>query len=236
MLFNNDVKAAKVAKPSSKPKAVEVALPGMLQLARLDALIKSFAGLKAKVESKVKDSMTDYFVRVGMELSKQPENFKGIEGLANGSCQLKIRSTASYLTDEERALLDAHKISTVKVTSQVETFIINPAYGTNMEILSKVSALLEAAAEAGEIPSDLFQKQDAVESYVVDKDAINQVFALKGGKKPGDRERLIRALLPVVSSLAVKTTIEEDDLEKNISEFGGLVREAKAVATAVAAV
>lgn len=197
-LFAN---AATVAAPAAKGRAAEVetvAVKGLQRYAALQAAIKSLTALAAVEEATVKESMRDRFIAVGVETEKRPQNFKGVDGKAEGSCQLKIRTSASALSAEDQALLTAHDIPFESNIKTREAFMINPAYTNNMTLLAKVE---EALADV-DLPEDFMMKQEEVSTKIVSEASIDAVF-----KKA---EADIKALLPVVTTLAVLPKIKGD--------------------------
>lgn len=191
------------AKTLSAPKAKKVSevsqyvIAGLSRFAALTAAIKSLGALAEVEETNVKAKMIDQFVASGMARNSKPDNFEGVEELASASCQLKIRSSASVLSDEDVAILKKENIPYNEHTKQEEAFLINPKYTNDMELLSRVEEALANVA----LPEDFLLKQEKISVNVASPKSIDAIFALKNEEK-------IRALLPLVTTLAIKPKIE----------------------------
>jgi hypothetical protein len=197
-LFTNAPKVEAAPKGKKKKKdVIQHLIKGLSRFAAIDAAIKSLTALAKVEEETVKAEMVNKFIALGMERNAKPDNFEGLEAKASASCQLKIRSSASPLSDEEAVLLKKAKIPFSKKITQQEAFLINPAYTNNMELLSKVEEALASIA----LPADFILQQDEISVLTVSAESIDAVFALKDEKK-------VRALLPLVTTVAVKPKIE----------------------------
>lgn len=191
------------AKTISAPKTKKVSevsqyvLSGLSRFAALTAAIKSLGALAEVEETNVKAKMIDQFVASGMARNSKPDNFEGVEELASASCQLKIRSSASVLSDEDVEILKKENIPYNEHTKQEEAFLINPKYTNDMELLSRVEEALANVA----LPEDFLLKQEKISANVASPKSIDAIFALKNEEK-------IRALLPLVTTLAIKPKIE----------------------------
>lgn len=192
--------APKATKVSKKKQKVEKDIDGLEGLAAVNALIKTLETVKESLDSQVKEQMVDHFITEGNAIGRRPENFNGKEGAASGSLQLKVRSSRSKLSEDEQQRLDAANIPYETVTKVEETFIINPAYAQDEELLEKVGGVLEGIEG---IPADFIQHQAGVETTVANEDSLNAVFALT--------EDAARDLLPIVGVLATRVGINETD-------------------------
>lgn len=183
--------------PKAKATKVEVQITGLLQLCELDAVIDSLSSIKKTVETDVKDQARDYFNTAAAELKKRPENIRGIDEQASASLELRKRSTASVLTDDEVAALEA---AGVPVTDNVKVpflYAINPSYAAQKELLEKVERVLVKAG----IPQDFFVVQEEVKSKVVSDETLDKVFA------GADAD-----LIAMVTTLAVKPSLPNPDV------------------------
>ncbi len=195
-LFAN---AQKIEAPKSKGRKAEVAtveVKGLERFAALKAASDSIAALMAVEEVEIKSAMADHFIETGRDIQRKPENFEGVEGNATASCQLKIRSSASVLSEDEQTLLTKNKIPFGEIVKQEEAFLINPRYTNDMALL----ALVEEALSKVKLPADFLMKQEKQVVKVATPDSIDAVFA----KSKIDAE----TLLPVVTVLAIKAKIE----------------------------
>jgi hypothetical protein len=177
------------AKTATAKKSVEaVTVTGLELFAEIDALEKTLEALKATARSVVVSEMVAYFAKNG------PENFKGAEGFATGSLELRKRSTTSGLNEQEQLLLAAHKIPTQVVEDRAETYIVNPTYKDETLLLKKASATL---SKIKDFPEDFFLYQESTKKTVVTENSITEVFKLN------DLDT-IKSLIPVVGTLAIK--------------------------------
>jgi hypothetical protein len=173
--------SAKALAPSktSAPKAGakhEFELVDLESYAQVDAVIKACEGLKKTLGTEINVAAMDEFYRLGQN-GVCPESFTGTEGNASASIELRKRSTASVLTDDEVAELTKLSIPVETVVTQMAMFGIDPKYAENMELLTKVEQAL-----AGLVPEDFFFKQDQVSKQVVSDQTIAVAFAKKAPK------------------------------------------------------
>lgn len=196
------------AKTSTKTVDTTVKVTGLEEYALVDSALKNLTTIKRTLEVQVKTTIRALFLENCH--GKRPENFRGSEGRASASCELRKRSSASPLTDEEAALLDAHKIPYDVVSDTVETFVINPEH---LEWLSKNSAKVEKAlAGIKDLPVDLFMKQEAHPKRVVTDETVMAAFKCKD----------VDAVLDTVTTLAIKPRLEaEFDAKQFINILGG---------------
>lgn len=188
--FATAAPATKGKKAKADTKA-RVATKELLALASLDAVAKSIETMKEQVNETVKGQMADYFTKTGVAKGKRPENYKGFDGTAEASLELRKRSDRSPLDETQQALLAAEGIETVQET----VYSLNPDVLTP-QVMALVSKALNGVAG---IPSNLFNINSKV---VVGDAALDQIFT-KGDVKA-------RALLDVVGVLAVKPKVTED--------------------------
>ena len=191
----------KVAKKDDK---AVYGLEGMEDFAAIKAVEKALKAVSGTIEQSLKSQMAVKFAEMGMKIARRPDNFKGTEGLASASCELRCRSNASVLTVEEQSLLEEHNIPVVTLDTVVETFIINPAYAdltdpANKALLDKVSKALQGVKG---LPEDFLQHQSQ-KKVCADEQSLNADFAIKD-------PAVVAELLPVVSTLAIKPTIESE--------------------------
>lgn len=216
-MFAN-AKQVKTDKPAAKKdKKEQVNVAGLTDLASIDAVIKALTALKTTIESDVKSEAAVHFVKTGCALKKRPENFRGVDEGSSASMELRIRSTTSVLSEEEQALLAENGIGTRTIVSVVDTYVINPDYKDNAEILGLVESRLSGVEG---IPEDFIQKQDGVSKVVVAEDALDKVFTLSDEKA--------RDLLSVVGVLAVKPKLDTTDISAALKAVGELLGEGDA--------
>jgi hypothetical protein len=195
------VPAKKAAAKKAEEPRVETA--GLEVYAAIDALEKQLKALKATVRPELDALMIGHFVNNG------PENYKGEEGQATASLELRKRSSASALNDSEQELLADSNISTEVVEDRPETYIINPAYAGDAKLLKKVS---DAISKVAGLPTDFLQFQESTKKTVVTETSMTEVFRLND-------KTTIASLIPVVGTLAIKpkTTASVKELMTTIA-------------------
>jgi hypothetical protein len=199
--------AAKPAK-GKKPETKTVELAGLEKLAALDALAKAIKGLIETTKAEVNEGATDVFVTQGQDIKSQPENFKAEEGAATASVQLKKRSSASGLSEIEIEQAKKAGIPLEVVADRPETYIFNPEH---LDWLAKNGASVSKALVKLGAPSDVIQFQEASTKTVTTDESLNVLFTKS--------EKVIRDLLPVVGTLAVKPTYAgADELAEKVLE------------------
>jgi len=197
-LFSNAKTIKAPATEGRKPKVETVEVTGLERFAAINAAITALSALAAVEEAAIKADMTERFVELGSKTHEVPDNYKGVEGKATASMQLKIRCSASALSSEDQTILKKNNVPfSTKVKTQ-EAFLINPAYNGNMKLLEKV----EKALSKVDLPEDFLLRQEEVSTQIVTRETLEEVFK----KTPA----VIEALIPVVSTLAVSAKIEGD--------------------------
>lgn len=208
-------KAASVPGPVPKGKkseARELDMKGMETYASLIAVGDQIDTLAKSIGAKIKANMAIEFIKTGMKGGRTPENFKGVEGVAKGSCELRRRASNRPLSADEIALLNQHDIPTVEDDVVVETYIINPAYAADEDMLLKISKALEGVPG---LPEDFILHQSQKKTTVT-AESVNAVFALKDAK-------VIASLIPLVATLALKPVMS--DLDRAFELVGKLIFE-----------
>lgn len=192
---------AKTIKPAAKKKATKeiVSIDGLEQLAAIDTVMKSLEALKETLAADVKSQMAVHFVKTGCERKARPANFQGEEGLATASCELRARSSRSALSPSEVELLSQNDVPTETVEDVAETFVLNPAYKDDQNLLATVQGALEGVDG---IPADLFLRQEGVSRTVVSEGAIDAIFKLDPD--------VANTLLSIVTTLAIKPKLAAD--------------------------
>ena len=187
-----------VVRPPSKPVKTVVAqrkVPGLYNYAVICAVERALKILKEEYAAPVEERVIDDFLTDGLALRSRPANFRGVEGDASASVELKQRSDTSPLTDLEVALLAKHNIP-VEVVGVPETFRINPAYVGDTALIKSVAKKLKAL----DLPEDFFEVQAATTKTVVCDDTIKEVFRR--------RSEVAKRLLGIVTVVCFKTKVE----------------------------
>ena len=215
-MFAN-AKALPTEKPSAKKdKKDEVVLKGLEQLAEVDALLKTLTGLKKTLENDVKSEAFDHFFGLTRVSNKRPDNFRGIDGNASASVEMRKRSTASALSPEEIALFEKYNIPTQKVVAVQRLFGINPIYANDDKLLEKVSKALESI-----VPDNFIVVQEEVSKVVVGDETIDKVFETKAPM----------AIIEAVTVMALKPKLENTDISKIIEDVTKMINPKKEVIT-----
>jgi hypothetical protein len=195
-LFANPKAVA--AKPAAKKSAKdEVAINGLKQLAEIDALIKALTAAKGTLESTVKAEAFDHFFDLAQATAKRPDNFRGVEGNASASVEMRKRSTASALSDEEVALFEKYDLPVEKAVAVQKLFGINPAYASDDALLSKVS---EAISKF--VPADFIVVQEEKSKNVVGDTTMDKAFSSKAP----------REIIEAITVIAFKPKLETTDI------------------------
>lgn len=199
----------KPTKKPTKPSKARIGVAGIERHAALAVIAASIKTLEETEAASVKDSVLDYFVTEGMAKVRRPENFRGVEGDAETSCELRRRTSRSVLTEDEIEILEAHKIPLEERDVVVEAFIVNPNYTQDMGLLKKVSKALE-----GIVPDDFFQMQSE-KTMVVSDETIDEIFKLKN---KDDLEKCLK----IATTTALKPTLDPEKALVIVAEALGL--------------
>jgi O-acetyl-ADP-ribose deacetylase (regulator of RNase III) len=214
MFKNATVISPKAPAASKKSTKQEIALTGLLQLAELDAAIKALGGMKEALEQSVKAQAFDEFMDMAAD-GTRPESFRGVEGIASASVEMRKRSTNSALTESEVALLEAHGLKAEKVIATPKLFGINPKHAENTELLAAVEAAL-----ADIVPEDFIVIQEERSKMVVGDAVIEQAFK---SKSP-------REVIQAVTTMALKPKLETTNIEAILADVRGMLATAPVAA------
>jgi hypothetical protein len=209
-LFNTATVIKSPAKSGKNGAKAEVTVKGLELYAALDAAAKAIKGLQEANRGELNDQIFGHFVNEGARSHTQPANFRGIEGEASASCELRKRSTRSVLNEQEVTILAENNIPVEVIEDKPETFIINPTYLEDAKLMKKVG---EQLGKITGIPADFILKQEAKRSTVASDESLAAVFKLAADK--------IAELLPVVGVTAIKAQTAESlaDTLKTIAEL-----------------
>lgn len=196
-LFTNAKAVAPMKSASKKSDKSEVKLAGLEQLTQIDALIKALTAAKTTIEGDVKSAAFDHFFNEAQATAKRPDNFRGVEGDATASIEMRKRSTASALSDEEVALFESHGLVVEKAVSVQQLFGINPIHATNTKLLEKVEAALD-----GIVPEDFIVVQEEKSKNVVGEATMEKAFAIKAP----------REIIEAITVMAIKPKLNTTDI------------------------
>ena len=182
------------AKPTAKAKKdkVQIAVAGLSDLAKLDALIKAATAMKATLETEIKTFGFDQFM--DMAGGSRPSSFEGTDGDATASVELRKRGTNSALNEEEVAALQAVGITPFKQVVTNGLFAINPKYAEDETLLGKVEKSL-----AKIVPDDFIVRQEEVSKLVVSDEILDEAFRTA---KPAP-------VLAIMTTMALKPKLSE---------------------------
>ena len=182
-------------KKGKKKEKPQVEIMGLSELSAIRHLKTMLEGLETAYESEVKEQIRNHFIYTGSKEGKRPDNFKGIAADADASCELRKRSTKSVLSDAEVDMLKKHGISFDITTDVVTTYLINPDYAKNAELMGKLD---KALRNVESVPGDLFIKQVGKPIRTVTDETMNEIFDVEVSQAERDR------LFDAVTVLATK--------------------------------
>ncbi len=190
---------------AAKPKRTEIQIAQLQQLSEIAALMGTLKATYTTIEAEVKAAGFDEFIAMAGSIA--PDSFRGIDGMASASVEMRKRGTNSPLNEEEIKTLRALEIEPFEQTVQTELYAIDPKYAGDPVLMAK----LEKAAGKF-LPDDFFVKQDGITKFVVNEAMINKAFELKN-----------RAALTICSTMALKPTLNEEypmaNLFDNVKEI-----------------
>ena len=175
----------------------------------VDSLEKNLKAIKETLKGQVKTQMKEIFTR---QNNKRPDNFRGIEKHASASCELRKRTIALVLTEEEVTALEADKVPVGTEVSTPSRFIINPEHAANQELLQKIS---DAIRKVPGLPENFILHQEEVSSRVVTDETLNKVCELGLLPKHFDK----------VATMAIKAKLENElDIETVLESVRKMVK------------
>lgn len=201
-------KTAKVVAPAKPAKAGknEVKLAGLKTLAEIDALIKALGSLKVTLDSEVKGVAFEHFYTHADGV--RPTSFRGVDGDASASVELRKKATTSPLGEAEQALLTAANVPFEKMVGTVRMFGINPTYTANDELLAKVEAAL-----TGIVPEDFIVVQEEKSKYVVTDDTVATAFKVNAS----------REVIQAITVMAIKPKLATTDIAKIMDDVKAMI-------------
>jgi hypothetical protein len=187
-----------VEAPNKKASTKElIEMRHVKKIGALDWLITAATTLKDTFMGELKADMAEHFVDAGCTKKGRPDNFTGVEDNATASCQLRLKSSRSVLTDDEVALCEEMGVPYTVSDITTETFIFNPAYLGNAKLMAQIEAAL---AKIPGLPSDIIQHQAGKAVRIATDASIDAAFKLSPEK--------CALILPVVTTMAVSPKFE----------------------------
>ncbi len=197
-LFKKAKNAAPFVATPKKGDKQEVQMTGLEMYAQVDAAIKALTAMQKAMGAELKEFAAEEFLNRTAILGHRPDNFRGVEGAASASMELRKRSSASALTDEEAALLTMKGLPIETKVTVPMLFAINPEFQSNDALLEKVSKAIE-----GIVPENFIVVQEEVSRPVVSDETIEAAFRVKGMDRP---------LFDIVTTLAIKPKLDTTDI------------------------
>lgn len=188
---------------TAKKEKQEIALAGLQSLAEIKALMQGLEAAAATLEGEIKEAGFAEFLK--METKVRPESFKGTDGLATCSVEMRKRGTNSALNEDEVAALEAAGLTPFKQVITAEMFGINPTYAGDELLMNKVSKALEKVAG---LPADFIVHQPEKSKLVVSDEVVNAAFALTGESREG--------ALRICTTMALKPKLSADYPMENL--------------------
>ncbi len=189
------------ASPASKLKAAiakdnATTVEGLEMYASIKVVEDALSAVKEVYEGQVKVHMHETFVKLGTTLHKRPENLKGEEGDANASLQLRKRSTASKLNEQDAEVL---RQSNIPIEDVPASFTINPKYVEDTALMARINAAI--VKHVKDVPDDLFVVETG--RAIVTDESIDAVFRMNDPDT-------IAALLPLVTTLSIRAKLKDN--------------------------
>lgn len=205
----------------------EIPMDDIANIAAIDRVISDLETAKAIVDERIRAAAKKRFLDEGCAAKARPTNFKGtetetIDGITvEHSAGIELRNSGKDLGDEAKALAEQHSIPTFTKVVTHGTYIVNPEFAGNMDVMQiVVDALNDAIANKG-LPANILMLQEGTSKTVTTDETLPAIFKL-----PRTTAEL---LLPVFSTLAVGKfkydTVpgKEDDLTPAILRTATLI-------------
>lgn len=195
------------ASPAKANDKVHVAIKNLSRYVGFDAMIKTIKSMMEISHAECNDQSREFFITQGTIYGKRPDNFRGTDGNVSASMELRKRSPASGLKDEELALLDRFAIPYKEVVEfKFNTELMTP------EVMEEVSKALEKVIAKH---PDLITVGKNLK--IVTEESITACFKSTGDEAKD--EARIRAVLPVVGTQAIKGSYPDFDLVDMMEEI-----------------
>jgi len=209
-IMMNIFKNAETIPTESKKKKESmpvVDINGIEIISAINSVIGYLNKIKADQENKTKDEILNCFVESVTASKARPKSFEGIDGDVSATCMFKMKPKNSAISGDDAKVLKKYRVGTTTVDKGVTTYLINPKYATNEKLLEKISKTL---LDNPFLPQDLFLKQEPSTSIIIDQENVDAVW-----KKS---KSALTALLPVIGTIAIKTTKGTDDPDQRAFE------------------
>jgi len=204
-MFNTAPVIPAPARKSRKCEPRYVEMQGLKKLAEIRRAIAQLEAIHDAIEADLKSAAEIEFINAGRKAKARPANFRIQEENATGSCDLAARAKTRPLAASEIEALAQAGIPTVTVTDRPETYVINPAYKDDTQLLEKVNRKLRRVPG---VPKDFFLKQESVSRIIPDSSALDRLFQLDG--------KTIRKLLPILATISIRNVEIDEDPAINV--------------------
>jgi len=212
----------KVAKSKADKREV-YNIPALDRLSATRAMIATLETLSEQFEGEVKEASMDILVGLALKTGKKPETFNLVADKSTGQFQLRKRSSASALTDDELALAKALGIPTVENTKVEERYVFNPDVLADQVVMAKISKALTRIPELAGMC--IVQHQEAIKTTIIADGALEVACGLKS------QDKIVTAL-GIAAVQAVKTSFDSENFKDALDVLAKvgikLVPEAKA--------
>jgi hypothetical protein len=205
---------APASKTTKGPKKDEIQIDGLKAYADVDAMIKMLTAVKETLGEEIKNTGFDLMFATAQDTGKRPESFRGVDGIASASVEMRKRGTNSVLKDEE---VTAFTEAGFTVESQIvvpHLFAINPKYAGDTKMLDSVEKALK-----NKVPQDFIMVQEEVSKPVVTDNLSDAVFAAL--KSP--KSKVTSSLVKMTTTMALKPKLETTDVSEILKAIEGLV-------------
>lgn len=200
------VQAKKAKKPGRPEKELSANTAATLdRLSVVDAAVKALKAEDEVLRGELATWARAEFVEDGAEKGERPENFIAIGKTSTASVELRQRSSASALSDEEASILEANGVPFEEVVTVdiPQRFVFNPAVLEDQKLMQKISDALNGVPELRGLEVVQVQQAQRASKRVVNTDTLDAVFK----KQPGE----MAALLPLVTTIAFKPKVNDTD-------------------------
>lgn len=191
-LFAKAKSIEKAPTAKAKPEKKEIPLAKLQQLCEIKALMQTLEGACKSLESEVKLAGFEEFIK--MDTVGRPESFRGTDGMASASVEMRKRGTNSALNEDEVKLLREHGIEPFSQEVTKQLFAINPKYAEDENLLAKVEKAL-----AKIVPEDFIVQQEGVNKYVVTDEMLDLAFKKRD-----------RTVLEITTCMALKPKLNDE--------------------------
>lgn len=208
-------KAKSLDKPATaKAKADKKELPvaNLQKVAEIKALMQTLESTLKTLETEVKDAGFAMFLE--MDTVGRPESFRGIDGMAAASVEMRKRGTNSPLNEDEAKVLRELGIEPYEQVVTRELFAINPAYAEDTKLMERVEKALEKVVG---LPSDFIVLQAGVKKLVVTDEMADAAYKSRN-----------KVAVGICTTMALKPKLEaEYPMEKLFDNVKEIVQPTK---------